>query len=62
MKVTIEPTDKKNRFQAPKITIETPHDELTAVDFVDDIVRPMMFGLGYTESTINTVLGLDMEE
>ena len=42
-----------------EVSITMPNSDLTAQDFVDELVIPLMLALGYQEDTINDVLRID---
>ena len=54
-KLTVEVTYYDNSTDT--VTIERDAWDLTAGQFVDELVRPLMRGLGYDEKSIGEALG-----
>ena len=49
MKITLEPTKRKNLpYESPTVVITMPSDELTLDEVLESLVRPALIGYGFS--------------
>ena len=56
MKITLSPTKQVyGEINYPTISIETSHEEMTADDVVEQLIKPGLLAWGFQEETVNNL-------
>ena len=72
MKVTYTPTNPKDieeylkkgdpALMNPTVSIEHPMDAMTITDFMEQVIFPMLLGMGYSQYSIDRAISIKEEE